>query len=162
MNPKTEILDPFDFATELFENREHHIQTIDNYLELMGRINCQEIQGGYFYNCADVDGFCEPDDDSLTYVSQNQFSSIRPKEYEDMIENPILQPLYALHDAMVKIDLYYPLLFNIGDSIKQLQEYQSFQKRIETAKLYIQPYIDKSIPPHINAINYVTNIKGIL
>ncbi|WP_235299364.1 hypothetical protein [Portibacter marinus] len=160
INVKAEILDHFYAAEDLLQNIDEALANIDVLIKILENVKCQTFNSNYFYNCLDVSGLCDYEDETLVPVHQNQFPSIRNIEYDRYFKIPVIDVLTNLGLAMQNIQTYYILLFDIN--MDYFEEYNDFEARLEGVKIYVRPVIDKSISPHQNAINYAIGIKEIL
>ena len=98
---------------------------IDDMIEILNKIEVEDVSGGYFYNCKDTPGLCGYDEDASVYVAPHQYTSIRNEDYESLIEKPITSILYNLGGSMTNLDLNYPLLFKIS-SPEEIEQYENF------------------------------------
>ena len=161
LNPRTEIIQPFDIAQNLYDQRDEAFKKIDKMIEILNGIEVEEITGGFFYNCKDTPGLCDYDDNAKVYISPHQFSSVKNEDYKSLIVEPITSKLFQLGSAMATIDTNYPLLYQISN-YDQIKEYEEFKKRINQVTLYVRPDINEKEAPHLNAINYLSGLKIII
>ncbi|PHI18086.1 hypothetical protein CEQ90_19790 [Lewinellaceae bacterium SD302] len=161
LDPKKDIVQHFDKAENLYSSKEKIIGLIDQMINILNNIQVEYIGGGYFYKCKDATGLCPYDDEASIFVAPHQISAIRNKDYEELIDNPILSILKDLGSAMINIDMHYPLLFKLS-STSEINQYKQFKERIQSVTLFTDPTIDTSKAPHENAIDYLTALKDII
>lgn len=161
IDPRKDIIHYFDEAENLLNEKEKVFEKIDQMIDLLKEVEVEEISGGYFYNCKNTPGLCGYEDEAKVYVAPHQFTSIKNEEYKALIKIPITSKLYNLGGAMTNIDLSYPLLFKISNA-KEIENYETFQKRISQVSLYVKPTINEQKSPHINGIEYLEGLKNII
>jgi UDP-glucose 6-dehydrogenase len=162
INPLKEIVIPFDNANEFLENIENHTSNINKLIEILKSVKVSNINGGFFYYCADVnDNYniqCEEDD--TIYLKPKEIFSVKPKDFQELFGKTTQKILLELYEAMKKMDEYYSDIFQIN--IDNIESYEVFQKRISGLRLYFKPEIDEKLAPHINMINHLTELNKIL